>query len=100
MNNAPLVKEPFSGAFFHVTAGQCEFQHAVLLYLPEAAKLGSGEVTAVSTPAKVVSVRAAKARIAPSAIERNAAISTRYSSGNKNVMVWAGIQKTGIVPAT
>jgi hypothetical protein len=35
--------------------------------------------------------------MAPSAIDSNAAISTRYSGGSKKVIVCAGIQKKGIV---
>lgn len=39
----------------------------------------------------------AKDKIIPKAIESVAAIKTRYTSGNKNVTVCAGIQKKGIV---
>lgn len=39
----------------------------------------------------------AKERIAPKAMESIAAIKTLYSAGKKKVMVWAGIQKNGMV---
>lgn len=42
----------------------------------------------------------AKPRMPPKAIESMAAARTRYSGGRRKVIVWAGIQKKGMVLQT